>query len=303
MVIPNDENLVRTPVENNPGWVRVKHKDTNGYHYTSPDGRWVSAREYKALVEKYGANIPAGVIKGATTPKAGFASSVEEGATNPQEHPEHKTPPKPTQSTDASRMEWVQQHSVDDKDHPILDTVKEIAEKIPEPEKASNRSYGTNPSEREIADGLTSAILFAAVIMAMLTNLESIAAWNKPMVDQATLPFIRIAKKHGWLTPAAAKVVAEGDDWAQLGSGLFMLMYPVIMEIQYKHQRKMEEIRLKDQGASVHNQPQRPVQQDVRQNAANQNGHQQKADEGAWMPGPGLRPNGVPTPIVRYDGG
>jgi hypothetical protein len=300
MVIEYDEKVSRTAVENNPGWVKVRNKSNNSYWYISPDGRQVSAREYMDLHKKYGTNIPAGVIKGMTTPKAGFINDVG-AATNPTEHPERQTPPKPTQATDASRMEWVQQHSVDDKDHPILDTVKDIADKVPEPEKASNRSYGTNPSEKEVADGLTSMILFAAVLMAMLTGLESLAAWNKPMVDQATLPFIRIAKKHGWLNSATSKVVAEGDDWAQLGKGLATLAIPVIMEIQFKHQQKMEEIRLKNQGAPVTNQSQRPVQQEPRQNIANQNGHQQKVDEATWMPGPNLRPTGVPTPIVRYD--
>jgi hypothetical protein len=299
MVIEQDENISRTAVESNPGWVKVRNKKSNSYYYISFDGRQVSAREYKDLFEKYGSNIPASAVTGMTTPKAGFISNVG-AATNPTEHPEHRTPPKPNQATDASRMEYVQQTAFkDDTEHPILDTVKEIAEKVPEPEKASNRSYGTNPSEKEIADGLTSAILFAAVIAAMFTGLESLAAWNKPMVDQATLPFIRIAKKHGWLTPAAAKVVAEGDDWAQLGKGLATLAIPVIMEVQFKHQQKMEEIRFKNQGAPVTNPPQSSPG-NVRQNVANQNGHQQKADEATWM-NPNVRPGGAPTPIIRYD--
>ena len=302
MVIEQDEAVSRTPVEDNPGWVKVRNKRNNSYYFVSPDGRQVSAREYKDLVKDFGSNIPAGVIKGMTTPKAGFINDVG-AATRPQEHPEHQTPPPPKQATDeSSRMQWQQQTAFDSKPSGVGDTLLGIAEKIPDPEKASNRSYGSNPSEKEIADGLTSAILFAAVIIAMITNLESLAKWNKPMVDQTTLPFIRIAKKHGWLNQATARIVAEGDDWAQLGKGLTILILPVLAEIQYKHVQKMEEIRLKNQGAPVTNPgPQRPVQQEPRQNIANQNGHQQKADEATWSPGPNLRPTGVPTPIIRYD--
>lgn len=305
---PEDAITKEEEVKGWKGWTKITNIQTGSRRYRSPGGTVISVNEWIKIKPKWESQgyIPEEELKPVgdrILPGFYTSEQVADASKKPPVHPERQTPPPPKQATDEStRMQWQQQTSFDDADHPILGTVKEIAEKIPEPEKASNRSYGANPSEKEIADGLTSMILFAAVIIAMLTNLESLAAWNKPTVDQATLPFIRIAKKHGWLNSATARVVSEGDDWAQLGKGLATMAIPVIMEIQFKHQQKMEEIRLKNQGAPVTNPTaQRPAQGYIRQNAAMQNGHQQKSDEAAWAMNPNVRPGGAPTPIIRYD--
>lgn len=266
MMIQQDDNITRTEVENNPGWVKVRNKRNNSYQYVSPDGRLVSAREYKELFGQFGSNIPATAIKGMTT-DTGFLGS-NEVARNPLEHPEHRTPPPPSQSTvaDSIAFQQQQQQSQAQQEQTAWENVVDIAGAIPDPKKPSGRATVNRPSDHDVAMGMANILITATVLIAMLSNIPEVRMNEQQAVD-IVVPFFNIAKKHGWLNAGASRVIAEGDDWAQLGKGLVLYMSVVVPAVQARINLMNAEAQLRRAQASSMNtgQPRSPFQDVPRQ--------------------------------------
>lgn len=270
MMIQQDDNITRTEVDNNPGWVKVRNKRNNSYQYVSPDGRLVSAREYKELFGQYGSNIPATAIKGMTT-DTGFLGS-HEVARNPIEHPEHRTPPPSTQATVADSIAYQQQQSQAQQEQTAWENVVDIAAAIPDPKKPSGRATVSRPSDHDVAMGMANILITATVLIAMLSNIPEVRMNEQQAVD-IVVPFFNIAKKHGWLNAGASRVIAEGDDWAQLGKGLVLYLSVVVPAIQARinlmnaeaQYRRSQAEQMRQGGAA---RPQSPFQDIPRQHMA-----------------------------------
>jgi hypothetical protein len=223
MVIADEVDVTRTPVDDMPGWVRVRNKVTDGYHYTSPDGRFVSAREFRELKKKYGPNVPEGAIVGATTPKAGFINANQEGATRPIVHPERTPIPPPNQATveqargvTPEQVRQQQQMQQENREPSAMDTIVEIADKIPDPKNPSTRTKASGVSDLDVAMGIVSGLIFLSSVVGLLLSIPELTMTPLEATAFAE-PLFNIAKKHGWITAPVARFIAEGNDVSQLG--------------------------------------------------------------------------------------